>query len=489
MTMENRDAKAISQGSEQMFWIWLSLRLGAGFRQYPMLLERFGSPYDIFEAREDRLRELLPELNERQIAALMQKNLDDAFSVEEYCRHHNIRILRYHEDEYPLTYRALSDPPLLLYCRGTLPRFQRQLCVAIVGTRRMSEYGRSMAYKIAYELADAGAIIVSGMALGIDSVAACGAIRAGGHTVAILGGGIDIPYPPEHEHFMEILAHRGLLLSEFAPGSEPKGAHFPVRNRLISGLCQATVVIDAEEGSGALITADRALQQGRDLFAVPANVGAANASGTNRLIRDGAHVALSARDILSHYEFLYPELQQPRSGNSSDYDPAAVAEMGVYSRVVGGYVRVPAQDAGTRVVSSTPPTQGAKGTRTTRGTIGAGEKTVHATNRENETLPSHASKAERAPSFSDSRSVPKQASFAVDGAVKHSNGGDSSSAVLDSLNETQRAVYDAIPIDAPISVDKLKRLGYPMGALLAAVSVLQIKGLVRSLPGGMIGKV
>ncbi len=478
MTMENRDATAVSQGSEQMFWIWLSLRLGAGFRQYPMLLERFGSPYDIFEAREDRLRELLPELNERQIAALMQKNLDDVFSVEEYCRHHNIRILRYHEDEYPLTYRALSDPPLLLYCRGTLPRFQRQLCVAIVGTRRMSEYGRSMAYKIAYELADAGAIIVSGMALGIDSVAACGAICAGGHTVAILGGGIDIPYPPEHEHFMEILAHRGLLLSEFAPGSEPKGAHFPVRNRLISGLCQATVVIDAEEGSGALITADRALQQGRDLFAVPANVGAANASGTNRLIRDGAHVALSARDILSHYEFLYPELQQPRSGNSSDYDPAAVAEMGVYSRVVGGYVRVPAQDAGTRIVSSTTPAQkqNAKGTRTTKGTTEAGEKTVHSTNRENEALPSHASKAAGAPS-------------PIDRTVKHSDDGESSSAVLDSLNETQRAVYDAIPIDAPISVDKLKRLGYPMGTLLAAVSILQIKGLVRSLPGGMIGKV
>lgn len=468
------------QRSEQMFWIWLSLRLGVACRHYPMILERFGSAYDVFEAGEDRLREMLPELSAGQIRALMQKNLDDAFAVEEYCRKRGIRMLRYNENEYPLTYRALSDPPLLLYCRGTIPAFQQQLCVAIVGTRRMSEYGREMAYKIAYELASAGVIIVSGMALGIDSVAACAAIRAGGSTVALLGGGIDVPYPPEHESFMEIIAQKGLLISEFAPGTEPKGQNFPIRNRLISGLCQATVVIDADDRSGALITADRALQQGRDLFAVPANVGGDNASGANRLIRDGAHVALSAQDILSHYEFLYPDLQKVRSDRASDYDPAALSEMGVYSRVVGGYVRVPAQDAGMRVQTAQTQDESKSNNKPRSPRV----KKAPVKDAPTVTSPSAAAVRQTSTPVSEAKTAP-----AGDISPRDpQNPGDRSMAALASLNETQRAVYDAIPQDEPISVDKLKRLGYPMGSLLAAVSVLQIKGLVRSLPGGMISK-
>ncbi len=465
------------QRSEQMFWIWLSLRLGAGSRLYPLLLERFGGAYDVFEAREERLREMVPELTPHQVALLSDKRLDDVFAVEEYCRIHGIRILRYNEDAYPFSYRALSDPPLLLYCRGELPHFQKQLCVAIVGTRRMSEYGRGMAYKIAYELASAGVIIVSGMALGIDSVAACAAMRAGGKTIAILGGGVDVPYPPEHEHFMDVIAHRGVLFSEFAPGSEPKGPHFPIRNRLISGLCQATVVIDAEEGSGSLITADRAIQQGRDLFAVPANVGAANASGTNRLIRDGAHVALCSADILSHYDFLYPDLKKPVTGERSDYDPAVIAEMGVYSRVVGGLVRVPAQDAGKTVPTTpadpkTPAVKRASVKSTAKAPAAPVSEGKHTSKAKTQT------KVEQDVAENDPRLAPKNTA----------DKGDMSGAALASLNEVQRAVFDAVPADEPISVDQLKRLGFPTGALLAAISVLQIKGLVRSLPGGMISR-
>jgi DNA processing protein len=465
--------QVLSHHSDQLFWIWLSLRLGAGNRLYPQLLERFGSAYDVFEAREERLRELLPDLTEKQLAALADKRLEDAFAVEEYCRKHGIRILCYHEDAYPYSYRVLNDPPLLLYCRGELPSFQNQLCVAIVGTRRMSEYGRSMAYKIAYELASAGAIVVSGMALGIDSVASCAAMKAGGKTIAILGGGVDVPYPPEHEGFMNIIANRGVLISEFAPGAEPKGTNFPIRNRLISGLCQATVVIDAEEGSGSLITADRALQQGRDLFAVPANVGAANASGTNRLIRDGAHVALSGRDILSYYEFLYTDLRHLPKNLPSDYDAAALAEMGVYSRVVGGYVRVPAEQAGALPVAQQK--------------TEASKPAVHAPQKTEDAKPKNAKRTENyevktvsaeKEQPTDSRMKPKDAS----------DPGDRSSAAVASLNETQRAILDAIPSEEPIAVDKLKHLGMPMGTLLAAISVLQIKGLVRSLPGGMISR-
>ncbi len=469
------------QRSEQMFWIWLSLRLGAGSRLYPLLLERFGSAYDVFEAREERLRELVPELSDAQIRALSDKQLNEAYAIEEYCRTHGIRILRYNENAYPYSYRVLSDPPLLLYCRGELPAFQNQLCVAIVGTRRMSEYGRSMAYKIAYELASAGVIVVSGMALGIDSVALCAAIKAGGKTIAVLGGGVDVPYPPEHERFMDVIAHRGVLMSEYAPGSEPMKQHFPIRNRLISGLCQATLVIDADDRSGALITANRALEQGRDLFAVPANVGAANASGTNRLIRDGAHVALSAGDILSHYEFLYTNLQRPISGKRSDYDPSAIAEMGVYSRVVGGYSRVPAEQAGVTVEAMVAdssarqtqagPGQSGKPPRSPQTSTGASSTAL-------KKAPAPLPKKNEPAPENDPRLMPRD---------RHDRGDRSSDAVA-SLNDVQRTVLESIPADEPIAVDKLKKLGIPMGALLAAISVLQIKGLVHSLPGGMISR-
>ena len=214
-----------------------------------------------------------------------------------------------------------------------------------------------------------------------------------------------------------------------------------------------------------MITADRALQQGRDLFAVPANVGAANAAGTNRLIRDGAHVALSARDILAHYEFLYTDLKNPVSGAKSDYDPTALAEMGVYSRVVGGFVRVPAQQAGITVAS------------------GSGEKartpktaTAERTQTSNQDSASKTAKKQPAASH-----PPEE-----EPSVRSKQEGDRSCAAVASLNDTQRAVLEAIPSEEPIAVDKLKHLGYPMGTLLAVISVLQIKGLVRSLPGGMI---
>ena len=445
--MQFDQQKNTQERSEQMFWIWLSLRLGAGCRMYPLLLERLGSAYDVYEASEERLRELVPELSDAQLRALADKSLNDAFGVEEYCRAHGVRILRYNENEYPYSYRVLSDPPLLLYCRGELPAFQNQLCVAIVGTRRMSEYGRSMAYKIAYELAMAGVIIVSGMALGIDSVAASAAIEAGGKTVAILGGGIDVPYPPEHEGFMEIIAKKGVLFSEYAPGSEPMKQHFPVRNRLISGLCQATVVIDADERSGALITAERALDQGRDLFAVPANVGGVNAAGTNRLIRDGARVVLSAQDILSHYDFLYTNLHPIRCGSQSDYDPAVIAKMGVYSRVVGGYTRLPAEKAGASVADM----------KASLKVDSSAEKKAMPARKQSKPDPAVRSenvtrKTDRKPAADmqdDPRLAPKN----------RNDQGDRSAAAVASLNDVQRTVLDAIPSEEPVAVDKLKRLG------------------------------
>lgn len=443
---------------DRLFWIWLSRRLGAGCKLYPALLERFGTPYDIFNADDEEIAATFPELGAKTREMLCDKNLDEAYEILGYCRRNGISLLCYDDPRYPLSYRSLSDPPLLLYCRGTLPDFQRRLHLAVVGTRRMSEYGRRTSYKIAYELAHAGAVIVSGMALGVDSVAACAAVEAGGMTIAILGSGIDVPYPSEHAGFQKILEERGAVMTEYAPGVRPLGHHFPVRNRLISGLAQGTLVLDAAEGSGALITADRALDQGRDLFTVPANVGDINASGTNRLIREGARVALCADDILSQYTKLYrPTLRYTTSaslGRKSDYNGEVLARMGVYSRTEDGYERVPAQALGESKAEQ-PPKEKAP-TRSRRKT----QSKV---------------RADKATDTAPAAAKPLEA--------------DRSAEQLASLGERERKVFEAIPMDHPVAIDRLQSLGFSTGELLTALSLLEIKGLIGTLPGGLYCRV
>lgn len=442
-----------------LFWIWLSRRIGPASKLYPALLERFGTPYDLYNADDEEIAAVMPELSARNRRALGNKKLDEAYEIAGYCRRNGYSILCYNDARYPLSYRSLVDPPLLLYYRGTLPDFQNKLCIAIVGTRKMSEYGRRVAYKIAYELAAAGVVIVSGMALGVDSVAACAAIAAGGQTVAIFGNGIDIAYPKEHASFKRVLEQRGLVMSEYAPGSEPLGSHFPARNRLISGLCQGTLVVEGPEGSGALITAERALSQGRDIFAIPANVGDPNASGVNRLIRDGARVALCADDILGQYSLLYRHSTKPTAsaslGKRSDYDGEMIARMGVYSRTVDGHARVSA--AKERLVSEAPSAVAVP--------TSAPPKQVEKKN-------STPQKKTASP-VSNPKAEPKACEP------------DHSAKILESLGERERRVFEAIPMDSPLPLDRLHSLGYSAGELLAALSLLEIRGLIQTLPGGL----
>ncbi len=445
------------QSNDILFWIWLSRRLGVGSKLYPVLLERFGTPYDIYNADEDEIVSTVPELGTRERRALCNKNLDEAYEIAGYCKRNQYSILCYNDARYPLSYRSLSDPPLLLYYRGTLPDFQNRLCIAMVGTRKMSEYGRRIAYKIAYELAAAGVIIVSGMALGVDSVASCAALAAGGQTVAIFGNGIDVAYPPEHAGFKKILEQRALIMSEFAPGTEPKGSNFPIRNRLISGLCQGTLVVEGAEGSGALITADRALSQGRDLYAVPANIGDPNASGVNRLIRDGARVVLCADDILKQYSLLYRHSTSVASsaslGKRSDYDGEMLTRMGVYSRTVGGFERVSA--------ATLLPTQP--------------ENLPQAESKSSKPVSRPKKSASGKNQPKDQEVTPKAQPCAADHSAE----------ILHSLGERERKVFEAIPMDHPMAIDRLQSLGYSTGELLAALSMLEIRGLIQTLPGGL----
>ena len=283
------------------YWVWLSELKGLRNQTRLALLRRFGDPESIFYADADEL--LLTDGVERsQLKLLENHDLAPADRILADCQRLDIRLLTLSDAAYPGRLKNIYDPPALLYCKGRLPLLDDFLCVAVVGTRDCTPYGVACAEKLGFGLASGGAAVVSGLAKGIDAAAIRGALRAGGVTVGVVGNGLDVYYPYESRYLYEDVASAGILLSEYPPGTEPASGHFPVRNRIISGLSLAALVVEAPEKSGALITAATALEQGRDVFAVPGPIDAPASVGCNRLIRDGAGLVSDASDILREYE-------------------------------------------------------------------------------------------------------------------------------------------------------------------------------------------
>ena len=287
-----------------LYWIWLSEKCGVACKEFGRLAERYENPYDLYRLEEEEI-EQLEGISRSLKTRLTEKSLESSYAILRYCRQNRVAVIGYHDKRYPARLRSIENPPVLLYALGKIPDWNSRLCIGMVGTRKMSEYGQQTAYKISYELSAANALIVSGMALGVDAVSACGALAAGGETVAVLGCGISVVYPKEHAKLKEEILRNGVILTEYPPNERPVGANFPKRNRIISGICQGVLVIEGAVGSGALITAKWAVEQGRELFALPGKVNDVNSEGPNELIRKGAHVALCADDILCHYDFLY----------------------------------------------------------------------------------------------------------------------------------------------------------------------------------------
>ena len=292
------------------YWLWLTELAGLTNQTRLALLRHFPSPEDAYYADPEEV--LLTEgITRAQAELLKNKDLSAADRVLADCQRLDIRLLTLQDAAYPGRLKNIYDPPCLLYVRGRLPVFDEEAAVAVVGTRDCTPYGIACAEKLGYGLAAAGAVVVTGLARGIDSAAARGARRAGGTVAAVVANGLDVRYPPESRYLYEDVAAAGVLMSEYPPGTEPARRHFPVRNRILSGLSVATVVVEAPARSGALITAGTALEQGRDVFAVPGPVDAPASVGCNRLIRDGAGVAAEAWDILREYEARFPDKLRP----------------------------------------------------------------------------------------------------------------------------------------------------------------------------------
>ena len=302
------------------YWLWLTNLRGLRNQTRLALLRHFGTPEDIFYADEGAL--LLTEgITRDQAALLADHDLSAADRILADCQRLGISLLTLQDAAYPGRLRNIYDPPCLLYVKGHLPAFDEEVAVAVVGTRKCTPYGIACAEKLGYGLASGGALVVTGLAAGIDGAAARGALRAGGMVAGVVGNGLDVQYPYENRYLYEDVAAAGVLLSEYPPGARPVGANFPVRNRILSGLSLATLVVEAPEHSGALITAHTALEQGRDVFAVPGPIAAPCSVGCNQLIRDGGGLASDAWDILREYESRFPEkLRQ----TASRAEPAAM---------------------------------------------------------------------------------------------------------------------------------------------------------------------
>lgn len=283
-------------GDQRRYWVGFNRVIGIGPVRLKALLEAFGDAETAWHASTEDLR--AAGLDQRCLRGLLEArdtlDLDDELARIERLGY---RLLTWEEADYPERLREIPAPPPVLYLWGDL-RPQDRWAAAVVGTRRPTAYGTAVARDLAAVLAASGVTVVSGLARGIDIIAHQSALEAGGRTLAVLGSGLDRLYPPEHRHLAERIAGGGAVLSDYPLGTAPEAGNFPPRNRIISGLALAVVIVEAGEGSGALITADFAGEQGREVFAVPGSIYSRASRGTNRLIRSGARPLVAFEDVL-----------------------------------------------------------------------------------------------------------------------------------------------------------------------------------------------
>lgn len=525
VTLSGKENEPSMKHDDWLFWIWLAQALGPDSPDFRYLIDLYQTPYDVFRAESAEL-ERIEGLSSRAVQSLSDKDLQNAERILESCRKLGIGVMTYPSALYPRLLREIKRPPVLLYYVGTVPEWERRLCVGMVGTRKMSAYGMEAAYKISYELARANAVVVSGMAAGIDGVCAAAALRANGSTVAVLGCGLDRVYPRHHGLLMKEIGEHGLLLSEYPPGTRPLYYHFPVRNRIISGLSHGVVVVEAGIGSGSLITAGEAVAQGRDVFAVPAGAGAGEAGGANGLLRDGAIFTTDADDILRRYAYLFAEtLRREPNEVPPEVDREYLRRIGVLEIITKASPETSPKASPKEFSKASPRVS----TNCVKGACAPSDVRRRESHRAASVLQSHGSAlscdGSVRESYGDSgngvpngslsetdgasRDMPQSASMSsrpaasepvsdretASGAPRtvfpgesHANShqmqtATASDAARLSRNPVETAVLQAMADGHPVTVDRLTGLGYSAGELQAAMLMLELDGLVRKLPG------
>ena len=402
-------------------WIWLATRPELSDRKKHIVLDAFPDPEDVYLADEKALSELTG-LSEEERRSLLDKKLKEAQKILDVCEEKDIKLCVLSDEDYPYRLKNIADPPLVLYYRGKLPDFGTAPAIGVVGTRKASVYGLTAARQMGFQMVRCGAIVVSGAAEGIDGAAMEGALKAGGTVVGVLGNGADVVYPKCNRFLFSNTQKYGCLLTEFPPGTRPLKWNFPKRNRIISGLCNGVLVVEAPAKSGALITARQALEQGRDVFAMPGNVGVDTSEGTNALLRDGAILARDGWDVVGEYAMQYPETVQCYDSRQAPLQFAAPEEGKNEAKV------------------AQMPLKPAKST---------------ASDKKKEKKP--VDKEPKQP-YSDLQNV------------------------LSSLSEEERLLVENMENECLVD-ELIAKTGLPAGKVLAMLTVLEVRGVVTRLPG------
>ena len=408
-------------------WIWFATRPGMNDREKAELMQHFQDAEDLYFAGEDAFS-AVEEMTEEAVASLMDKNLTPAEEILKACAKGKIHILTYRDAGYPARLRNISDPPMVLYYKGILPEFDTLPLIGVVGTRQASGYGLTVAKRMGSQIAACGGVIVSGMAKGIDAFSMQGALSKGGMVIGVLGNGADVVYPAVNRSLFEDTMANGCLLTEFPPGTPPLKWNFPKRNRIISGLCCGVLVVEAPEVSGALITARRAADQGRDVFVVPGNIDVATCKGSNALLRDGAIAVSSGWDVVSEYAALFP-----------------------------GRVK----NAQLHSAQTAYPDEVAAAAETEKAPLKVAQKTKFPgkSKREKESKNKKEIDNSVLPLYSDAETK------------------------IVSLTETERSIVDQLQQGCCLVDDVIAATGLPAGTVSATLTMLQIKGVVKLLPG------
>ncbi len=416
------------EGTEMLIhWIWLATLDGLKDREKLAVLTHFRDPEEAFFADAQRYAQI-EGLSQEGREALQDKNLLPAENVLADCARAKLHVLTYGDGAYPTRLKNIPDPPLVLYYKGKLPDLDGLPVIGVVGTRKASMYGMTAAKRLGYQIGKCGGVVVSGMAYGIDGMAMQGALTAGATVVGVLGCGADVVYPVSNKALFADLERCGCLISEFLPGTPPYAWNFPKRNRIISGLANGVLVVEAPEKSGALITARQAAEQGRDVFVVPGNIDVPTCAGSNALLRDGAIMVSSGWDVVSEYRHLYPG-KIAKNTNPS--------HLTVYPEEVVQAAR-----------EERPKTKVAQKSK-----LPGKKETVpeEQNNRKNDPLP-----------------------------------GSQGTAMPEGLNETEQTIVAQLLQGERLVDDVIAETGLPAGKVLGALTLLEVRGVVKTLPGKRI---
>ena len=408
-------------------WIWLATRPHISDRVKLRLVRHFQDPEAVFFADAEACKQV-EGLSPEGLEALQDKNLRPAEKILDDCDREALRILTYRDAAYPKRLQNIPDPPLVFYYKGRLPDFDGTPVIGVVGTRKATPYGMTVAKRLGYQIAKCGGILVSGMAAGIDGMAMRGALTAGGVTVGILGCGAEQIYPASNRWLFKDTENYGCILSEFPPGTPPYGYNFPKRNRIISGLSNGVLIVEAPEKSGALITANLAADQGRDVFVVPGNIDQESCVGSNRLLRDGAIAVSSGWDILSEYAAQYPDrVRENDVPSTQTVYPDELAAAGEMEKSVAKVAQKP------RILGKNKPSKHEK----------------------------------------DKKVIDNEA------ATPYSDFKDK----MPKLSEEEQKIVSALENGARLVDDVIAETELGTGKVLAALTLLEVKGVVRRLPG------